>query len=131
MKCSNVPTMAREAIRNQIEAERRKAHGEVIEFAKQWLQDDGMPQVLKAVLTLVYYTLHMKRPRKGFDSKRGIESFHRDLVQMMDDCVTEYNFKTDDDAIFVCNYWLKQIGVNLDEMEMPIGFKFRWSGPND
>ena len=126
MKCSNVPTVAREAIKKQIEEDRKRIKEQGIEIARKWIEDEGMPQMFKAIMAMVYYTLHMRRPGKGFDSKRGIESFHKDLIQMMDENITDYDFKTDEDAIFVCNYWLKDLGVDLDKMEMPISFKINW-----
>lgn len=126
MKCNNIPTAAREAIKRQIEEDRKRIKKQGIEIARKWIEDEGMPQMFKAIMAMVYYTLHMRRPGKGFDSKRGIESFHKDLIQMMDENITDYAFKSDEDAIFVCNYWLKDLGVDLDKMEMPISFKIRW-----
>lgn len=127
MKCNNIPTAAREAIKKQIEEDRKRVKEQGIAFAQKWIEEEGMPQMFKALLSMVYYTLHTKRPGKGFDSKRGIESLHHDLIQLMNENAFDYNFKTDEDVVFVCQYWLKQIGVNLDELEMPISFEMRWS----
>ena len=111
----------------KVEKARRDAAEAGIAKAEEWLKSDGMKQMFKALMAVVYYTLHTKRPGKGFDSKRGIESFHNDLVMTMNECLRDYNFKSDDDALFVCGYWLKELGVNLDELEMPISFCLQWS----
>lgn len=110
----------------QLDKARRDAAEAGIEYAEHWLRSDGAKQMFKALIAVFYYTLHMRRPGKGFDSKRGIESLHRDLVEMMNENITDYNFESDDDAVFVCQYWLKQLGVNLDELPMPINFELQW-----
>jgi hypothetical protein len=69
----------------------------------------------------------MKRPGKGFDSAKGITSFHNELINMMNECLADYCFTSDDDAIFVCDYWLKEIGVEVDKLPLPISFELKWS----
>ena len=118
---------ANQKMQKQVEKARHEAAEAGINKAEEWLKSDGMKQMFKALMAVVYYTLHTNRPGKGFDSKRGIESFHNDLILMMNECLEDYDFKTDDDALFVCGYWLKDLGVNLDEMEMPISFELKWS----
>lgn len=117
---------ANKAMDKEIARARREAAEIGLNTAETWMKTDGGGQMFKALIAVVYYTLHMKRPGKGFDSKRGIISFHNDLVEMMNENITDYNFKSDDDGVFVCNYWLKQLGVNLDELTMPINFELRW-----
>lgn len=117
---------AEHKLQKQMDKARRDAAEAGLDFAKNWLKTDGGRQMFKALMAVFYYTLHMKRPGKGFDSKRGIESLHRDLVEMMNENLVDYNFDSDDDAIFVCQYWLKQLGVNLDELPMPINFELQW-----
>ena len=106
---------------------RREAAEIGLNTAENWLKTDGASQMFKAMLAVFYYTLHMKRPGKGFDSARGIISLHNDLIEMMNENITDYNFKSDDDGVFVCRYWLKELGINLDELPMPISFELQWS----
>lgn len=113
-------------MQKQIDKARHDAAEAGIGYAKNWLETDGARQMFKAMMAVVYYTLHKKRPGKGFDSKRGIISFHNDLVEMMNENITDYCFTSDDDAVFVCNYWLKELGVNLDKLPMPINFELQW-----
>lgn len=117
---------ANRELQKQVEIARREAAEAGIAEAQKWLQTDGIRQMFLAVMKLVYYTLHIKRPGKGFDSKRGIISFHNDLIQMMNENLEEYNFKSDDDAIFVCDHWLKELGVEVDELPAPISFVLKW-----
>lgn len=106
---------------------RREAAEAGINYAENWLRTDGASQMFKALLAVFYYTLHMKRTRKGFDSAKGIISLHNDLIEMMNENLKEYNFHSDDDALFVCDYWLRQLGVDIEKLPMPISFELRWS----
>lgn len=138
MKAAGIPAVYRKAVEDALKQGEKKLQKEkecikkecaelALEQAKNWIETDGMKQMFLAVMKLVYYTLHVKRPGKGFDSKKGIVAFHNDLVSMMNENLEEYCFNSDDDAIFVCDYWLKEIGVEVDKLPSPITFKLNWS----
>lgn len=114
-------------LQKQVERARREAAEAGIAKAEEWLKTDGIRQMFVTVMKLVYYTLHMKRPGRGFDSAKGITSFHNELINVMNECLTDYCFTSDDDAIFVCDYWLKEIGVEVDKLPLPISFELKWS----
>ena len=137
MKCMKLTAEQRKEGNRQVKEANKKMDKELararreaaeigLNTAENWLKTDGASQMFKALLAVFYYTLHMKRPGKGFDSARGILSLHNDLIEMMNECIEFYNFKSDDDGVFVCRYWLKELGVNIDELPMPINFELQW-----
>lgn len=74
-----------------------------------------MPLVVQNVEAIILWQLH---EQYGFGVKR-LKRFFESTAPMITGMLEEYNFKTDEDAIWVCKYKLREIGIDLDALDGP------------
>lgn len=77
--------------------------------------DRIMPMVVQNVEAIILWQLH---EQYGF-GKRRLMRFFDATVPMMEGMLSCYNFKTDEDAIWLCKHNLKEIGIDLDGLKGP------------
>ena len=87
---------------------------EVADEARRQL-DQLMPMVVQNVEAIILWKLHEEC---GFGKKRLMRFFDA-TAPMMEGMLRYYNFKTDEDAIWLCKHHLKEIGIDLDALKGP------------
>ena len=74
-----------------------------------------MPMVVQNVEAIILWQLHEEY---GF-GKRRLMRFFDATAPMMEGMLSYYNFKTDEDAIWLCKHNLKELGIDLDALKGP------------
>ena len=87
---------------------------EIADEARRQL-DKLMPMVVQNVEAIMLWQLHEEG---GFGKKRLMRFFDA-TAPMMEGMLSYYNFKTDEDAIWLCKHNLKEIGIDLDALKGP------------
>ena len=88
---------------------------EAIEYAKQWL-NSVMPKVARNVEAIILLQLH---EQCGFGKKR-LQKFLNETAPMIKGMLEDYNWSSDEDAIWLCEHRLKkELGIDLAEIESP------------
>lgn len=95
----------------QLNAVQRK---EIAEEAQKQI-NAIMPWVVENVEAIILWQLH---EQCGYGVQR-LKRFFDETAPMMNGILEYYNYKNDEDAIWVCKHKLKEIGIDLDEMCSP------------
>lgn len=94
---------------------------EAEKFAMDLIKNDFFPRVKTNVLNIIMCYFSEK---EGWGDKR-LKRLFNGLSEMMNEYIDFYAFNTDDDALFVCKYKLKEKGLNTAEMMQPFNFEVK------
>lgn len=86
------------------------------ELAAGYLQK-ALPQVVENVQAIILYQLH---EQYGFGKKRLLEFFNH-TTPMMQELLDWASWSTDEEAIFLCKYKLKEeTGIDMNDLISPL-----------
>ncbi len=103
----------------RIEKATRQQKEEAIAYAKKWL-DSVMPKVARNVEAIILLQLH---EQLGFGKKR-LQRFLDGTAPMITQMLEDYNWSSDEDAIWLCEHRLKkEVGIDLSEINSPFSAK--------
>ncbi len=102
----------------RMEVATRKQKDAALAYAMNWLKQEAMPKVTRNVEAIILWQLHKQF---GFGKKRLLK-FLKETSPMIQGMLDYYDFSTDADAIWVCEYKLKtELGIDLSEIDSPFG----------
>lgn len=85
--------------------------------AFRWVNEDILPLLTTNVEAIILWQLHEKH---GFGKKRLLQ-FLDETTPLINGILDRYDYKKDDDAIWVCKHKLKtELGIDLDEVTSPV-----------
>lgn len=85
--------------------------------AFRWVNDDILPLITINVEAIVLWQLH---EQYGFGKTRLLR-FLDETTPLINNILEKYDYKKDDDAIWICKHKLKtEIGIDLDEIISPL-----------
>lgn len=75
-----------------------------------WMKKEVLPKMVRNLLAVTLHQLHIN---EGWGKKRLLW-FLSDIEPLLMGILDEYSWDKDEDAIWYCNYALKQMGIDLD-----------------
>ena len=100
----------------RMEIATRKQKEASLAYAMKWLREEAMPKVTRNVEAIILWQLH---EQCGFGKKR-IQQFLDKTAPMIKGMLEDYNWNKDEDAIWLCEYKLKnELGIDLAQIDSP------------
>lgn len=119
VKLSTITPQQRREMQEWEKRVKKECLQESEKYTMDLIKNNFFPRVKNNVLNILmcYFS-----ENEGWGDKR-LKRLFDGLSSMMDEYIDSYNFKNDDDALFVCKYKLKEKGLKTAEMQQPFDFE--------